>query len=124
MITDRQIDQAYSDFHGVCGGVCEDYFGLLYLEREYEVPRERSVNYVAFGEFVQYQIVRVNKISQVPPPCPSAHSVSLISTSKNCHIILGLMDCSVVMGGRNELGHLCLDTLTTNLTMRVIGARS
>ena len=49
MITDRLIDQAYSDLHANCGGVREDYFGLLYIEREHRVPRERSINYVAFG---------------------------------------------------------------------------
>lgn len=49
MITDRQIDQAHSDLRGVCGGVREDYFGLLYLEREHRVPRDKALNQVAFG---------------------------------------------------------------------------
>jgi hypothetical protein len=48
-ITEKAIDQAYSDLKSVCGGVRNDYFGLLYLEREYGVPREKSVNQVAFG---------------------------------------------------------------------------
>src|SRR5258706_9418431 len=49
MIKDRLIDQAYSDQHATCGGVREDYFGLLYLEQEYKVPREKAVNQIAFG---------------------------------------------------------------------------
>jgi hypothetical protein len=49
MINDRAIDQAYSDLRSTCGGVREDYFGLLYLEKEHGVPREKSVNQVAFG---------------------------------------------------------------------------
>lgn len=49
MITDRQIDQAFSDLRSVCGGVREDYFGLIYLEKEHGVPREKAVNQVAFG---------------------------------------------------------------------------
>lgn len=49
MINDRAIDQAYSDLRSTCGGVREDYFGLLYLEKEHGVSREKSVNQVAFG---------------------------------------------------------------------------
>jgi hypothetical protein len=49
MITPRQIDQAYSDLRSTCGDVREDYFGLLYLEREHNVPREKALNQVAFG---------------------------------------------------------------------------
>jgi hypothetical protein len=49
MINDRLIDQAYSDLHSTCGGVREDYFGLLYLEQEHNVPRERALNQVGFG---------------------------------------------------------------------------
>lgn len=48
-ITDKAIDQAYSDLKSTCGGVRNDYFGLLYLECEYRVPREKAVNQVAFG---------------------------------------------------------------------------
>jgi hypothetical protein len=43
------IDQAYSDLKGTCGGVRNDYFGLLYLEREFELKRDRALNQVAFG---------------------------------------------------------------------------
>jgi len=49
VINDRRIDQAFSDLRSVCGGVREDYFGLLYLEQEHSLLRERAVNQVAFG---------------------------------------------------------------------------
>jgi len=49
MISDRLIDQAFSDLRSTCGGVREDYFGLLYLEQEHKVPRTKAVNQVAFG---------------------------------------------------------------------------
>ncbi|MCL5096831.1 MAG: AIPR family protein [Candidatus Omnitrophica bacterium] len=49
MLTERMIDQAYSDLKETCGGVRNDYFGLLVLERDYKVPREQALNQVAFG---------------------------------------------------------------------------
>ncbi|MFZ4439390.1 MAG: AIPR family protein [Syntrophales bacterium] len=49
MINDRLIDQAHSDLRSTCGGVREDYFGLLYLEQEHKVPREKAKNQVAFS---------------------------------------------------------------------------
>ena len=49
MINDRLIDQAYSDLRSCCGGTREDYFGLLFLEEEHKVPREKARNQVAFG---------------------------------------------------------------------------
>ena len=49
MITQRQFDQAFSDLKATNGGVKEDYFGLLYLEKEHGVPREKALNQVAFG---------------------------------------------------------------------------
>jgi len=49
MINDRAMAQAYSDLHSTCGGVLEDYFGLLYLEQEHKVPREKAVNCTAFA---------------------------------------------------------------------------
>jgi len=49
VINDRLIDQACSDLRSTCGGVREDYFGLLYLEREHRVPRAKAINQVAFG---------------------------------------------------------------------------
>lgn len=48
-ITDRMIDQAFSDLKAKCGGIRNDYFGLLYLEQEYLVVREQAINQVAFG---------------------------------------------------------------------------
>lgn len=48
-ITERAIDQAFSELKSSCGGVRNDYFGLLYLEHEFGVPRERAVTQIAFG---------------------------------------------------------------------------
>lgn len=48
-ITDHMIDQAYSDLRGQCGGVRNDYFGLLYLEKEFGLDREEAIPQVAFG---------------------------------------------------------------------------
>jgi hypothetical protein len=49
MISQESIDQTFSDLRSVCGGVREDYFGLLYLEREHQVPRNKAINQTAFG---------------------------------------------------------------------------
>lgn len=49
MISDIHVAQAYSDLRSICGGVKEDYFGLLYLEKEYEITREKAMNQVTFG---------------------------------------------------------------------------
>lgn len=48
-ITDRAIDQAFSDLKQSCGGVRNDYFGLLYLEQEFGLDRDRALSQVAFG---------------------------------------------------------------------------
>ena len=48
-ITDKAIDQACSDLRGTCGGVRNDYFGLLYLEEEFDLDRARASTQVAFG---------------------------------------------------------------------------
>jgi hypothetical protein len=48
-ITDREIDQAFSDLKTTCGGVRNDYFGLLCLEEEFNLCRDRAVTQVAFG---------------------------------------------------------------------------
>jgi hypothetical protein len=49
-ITNRDIDQAYSDLKDAFpSGLREDYFGLLYLEREFKLPRNHAVTQVAFG---------------------------------------------------------------------------
>ena len=39
-ITDRQIDQTFSDLKQKHGGVREDYFGLLYLDPNQARPPE------------------------------------------------------------------------------------
>lgn len=49
--TDQLIDQAFADCKGSCGGVRNDYFGLLYLEHEYDVPREDAKVQNAFGGY-------------------------------------------------------------------------
>ena len=46
---DKMIDQAFSDLKTECGGVRNDYFGLIYIEDEYGVPRNKAVNQIAFG---------------------------------------------------------------------------
>jgi hypothetical protein len=48
-ITEHAIDQAYSDLKETCGGVRNDYLGLLYLEQEFELDRDRAIVQVAFG---------------------------------------------------------------------------
>ena len=48
-IADQMIDQAYSDLKATCGGVRNDYFALIYLEREFQVERDDAVACVAFG---------------------------------------------------------------------------
>jgi hypothetical protein len=48
-ITDREIDQAFSDLRMTCGGVRNDYFGLLYLEQEFGLNRDCAITQVAFG---------------------------------------------------------------------------
>ena len=42
-ITNQMIDQAYSDLKATCGGVRNDYFALIYLEREFRVERADAV---------------------------------------------------------------------------------
>lgn len=49
MISDRLIDQAYADLRSKCCGVREDYFGLLYLEQEHGLARDKAINQIAFG---------------------------------------------------------------------------
>jgi hypothetical protein len=48
-ITQQDIDQAYSDLKSTYGGNREDYFGLLYLEKEFKLPQEEAANQNAFG---------------------------------------------------------------------------
>lgn len=46
---DLLVDQAYAELKDTLGGQRNDYFGLVYLEKEYQVPREQAVRQVAFG---------------------------------------------------------------------------
>ena len=48
-ITEKMIDQAFSDLRNPCGGVRYDYFGLIYLEKEFNLEREKALNQIAFG---------------------------------------------------------------------------
>ncbi len=48
-INDRMVDQAHADLRGSCGGVRNDYFGLLYLEDEFGLKRDRAITQIAFG---------------------------------------------------------------------------
>lgn len=48
-ITDKMIDQAHADLKDTCGGIRNDYFGLCYIESEFDLSREKAVNQVAFG---------------------------------------------------------------------------
>jgi hypothetical protein len=48
-ITDRAIDQAFSDLRSTCGGVRNDCFGLLYLEQEFGLERDRAIAQIAWG---------------------------------------------------------------------------
>ena len=48
-ITDLKMDQAYSDLKSIYGGVRNDYFGLLYMEQEFDLEREVAANLIAFG---------------------------------------------------------------------------
>ena len=48
-ITDEMIDNAWSALKATCGGVRQDYFGLVYLEREFGLRRDVAVRQVAFG---------------------------------------------------------------------------
>jgi hypothetical protein len=48
-ITDQAIDQIFSDLKATCGGVRNDYFGLLYLMQEFGLERDVAVEQVAFG---------------------------------------------------------------------------
>lgn len=49
IITERHIDQAFSDLKTTYGGVREDYFALLYLQHEFEISRDKAAMQVAFG---------------------------------------------------------------------------
>jgi uncharacterized protein YjgD (DUF1641 family) len=46
---DKLVDQAYSDLKATCSGVRNDYFGLIYLESEHDIPREKAINQISFS---------------------------------------------------------------------------
>ncbi len=48
-ITQQHIDQVFSDLKPSCGGVREDYFGLLYVEHTFGLSREDAKLQLAFG---------------------------------------------------------------------------
>ncbi|MFI5020334.1 MAG: hypothetical protein ACHQRJ_01595 [Alphaproteobacteria bacterium] len=48
---DRQLGQCYSDLHGRFGGRKEDYFGVLYLSRRFDLGQEESARWCTFGNF-------------------------------------------------------------------------
>jgi hypothetical protein len=48
-ITDKAIDQAYSDLRRTSGGQRNDYFALLYLMQEFGIERDIAIEQVAFG---------------------------------------------------------------------------
>jgi hypothetical protein len=49
MISELSIAEAFFSLEAICGGSRDDYFGLLYLEREHQVPRENAIKQIAFG---------------------------------------------------------------------------
>lgn len=48
-ITPAKLASTYKELRSELGGFQSDYFGLLYLEEELHVPREKSVEQIAFG---------------------------------------------------------------------------
>jgi hypothetical protein len=48
-ITQRHIDQIFSDLKSTCGGPREDYFVILYLQQEFGLSLDQAANQVAFG---------------------------------------------------------------------------
>lgn len=48
-ITQRDIDQIYSDHRNIHGGAKEDYFGTLYLMREFDMDVETALAQTTFG---------------------------------------------------------------------------
>lgn len=48
-ITEGEIAQVASDLRGRRGGVTNDYFGLLFLEKEFKLSREEASEQIAYG---------------------------------------------------------------------------
>lgn len=49
MINERSVEHTYLELKPKHGGAKQDYFGVLYLQREFELSAEKAVNQVAFG---------------------------------------------------------------------------
>jgi hypothetical protein len=49
MITPRMLSEAHAEHHARYGGDSTDYFGPLYIHREFSVPIERALRQVFFG---------------------------------------------------------------------------
>lgn len=47
-ISDREIDNAYAALSKTHGGTRKNYFGLVYLEQEFDLPRSVAANQVSF----------------------------------------------------------------------------
>jgi len=43
------VEKLYSELGQKCGGTKDDYFGLIYLEKEMGVDRDHALNQIAFG---------------------------------------------------------------------------
>jgi hypothetical protein len=48
-VTDQAVDQAYSEGGEAQGRGKADYYGALYLEEEFRIPRDRALNQVGVG---------------------------------------------------------------------------
>ncbi len=48
-ITEQELKQAHSDHKATYGGVVEDYYGVLYLEKTFGLKREDALTQVTFG---------------------------------------------------------------------------
>lgn len=48
-ITEADLKAAHKELKSTCGGVWQDYFGLLWLEQAHKVPRELAMDRIAFG---------------------------------------------------------------------------
>ncbi|HEY3319920.1 MAG TPA: AIPR family protein [Planctomycetota bacterium] len=48
-ITEQMVEQTYSDMKSTYGGVKQDYFGVVYLEKEFGIARAHAAVQVAFG---------------------------------------------------------------------------
>lgn len=49
LINDRTIEHTHSEMKSRHGGAKQDYFGVLYLQREFGIPADKAVNQIALG---------------------------------------------------------------------------